>query len=258
MFQFEIKAQPRPQGPQRHRSPMINNKINRPSKEDNAVSSVPLVVRMWGYYLLFGAIHELAHVMATVLVVSFSIQDNTDDTSSPLDTSISPATSSPLAATFHGHNTSFDFLYSITFGRNFCPPESVLDNWDDGAAINSFTIIQHSGWIVSVLVALLLQLYYYSHCNKTATSTKILNTKLVLHVAWITAMEAIFTDLLGYGEFLPLLLSYNSISFSYDNPCSNRNDRTAMLLCGNFGVIVLNHMWLSSDSNRRNRATCRC
>jgi hypothetical protein len=60
--------------------------------------------------------------------------------------------------------------------------------------------------------------------------------------AFLTALEAISTDLLGLSSFLPLLVGNSSHS-----------DET-VFRCGNFGVILLHHLWMTDQG--KNALNC--
>ena len=96
------------------------------------------------------------------------------------------------------------FLFNVLLGRQ-CQIE---------ADETHVAVIRHAGWIVSLLIAL--------GANR--------DRRTLREAAWIVAIEAIASDLLVLGPFLPLgTLSTLSTFF-----------------CGNFGILLLHHSWLTS------------
>jgi len=85
---------------------------------------------------------------------------------------------------------------------------------------NQVMIIRHTGWIVSLLLAWL----FYRRFG--------ISSSLGLAAA-ITAIEAICTDLCGFGQLLPVGVS-NTSSLA-----------GTTFFCGNFGILLLHHWWLT-------------
>jgi len=97
-------------------------------------------------------------------------------------------------------------------------------------------IIRHAGWIFSVLLAIVCHLLhnYYRRTTKNDNNDKgssILGN--IAMVAYITAFEAIVTDLLQLTPMHTVTQNDSIISF-----------------CGNFGILLLNPSWLSIDGGR--------
>jgi hypothetical protein len=172
-------------------------------------------LRLWFYYLLCGAIHEMAH--AVVAAILFHRMDvvripDDDDTSS-----------------------LWGVLYRTLLGRCFVVPYAIKEDGmedDDDQWQRALTIIRHAGWIVSVALVLLVE-GYPLWCLCRTSRTKAHGDSEFRIAAALTALEALATDLLRLHHTLPLLpLPHTTTTF----------------LCGNFGIIVLHHLWWTSNS----------
>ena len=166
---------------------------NSPQKQRQRTTTIPLLIA----YVIFGALHEFAHL----LTASWLLQDST---------------------TIH-HNEGGNILtliLQILLGR--CVNIPLHDK-------NKLTIsiIRHSGWIFSTVIAIIAYALY---------KRSILKSSIVPIAACITAVEGITTDLLG---FIPQHQQQWKGSCDY-----------LTLFCGNFGVLLLNSSWLSIDGGR--------
>ncbi|CAJ1922340.1 unnamed protein product [Cylindrotheca closterium] len=85
--------------------------------------------------------------------------------------------------------------------------------------------VRHTGWIVSLLLA-------YFVCRRFGTSSAI------SMAAIITAVEGLLTDLCGFGQLLP-----------FGNSNTNTLSGTTFF-CGNFGVLLLHHWWLTNKGKK--------
>jgi hypothetical protein len=103
------------------------------------------------------------------------------------------------------------FLYRMLIGRY-----TVIQGDLDVTSEESLFLIRHAGWIVSVIIALVVP-----RENKT-----------LRWIATLTAVEAIFSDFFKLQLFLPI------------QPIIH-GEASALFFCGNFGVILLHHLWLS-------------
>jgi len=98
-------------------------------------------------------------------------------------------------------------------------------------------IVRHAGWIVSVLLAIVCHLLHnYKRTTKNENNNDKGSSILgnIAMVAYITAFEAIVTDLL---QLTPM---HNTVT---------QND-SIICFCGNFGILLLNPSWLSIDGGR--------
>lgn len=96
--------------------------------------------------------------------------------------------------------------------------------------------VRHSGWMFSVLLASLLNWNYWSFIkvnkNSSGTNNGSLQLSLMGHAATLTAVEALITDLF---QFIPKYSLGHGLVVCY---------------CGNFGIILLNPLWLNVDGGR--------
>ena len=153
------------------------------------------------FYLLFGLLHELSHVaIATVLLPSTY---NNDDKVSELSND-------------SRSSTVLTFLVKAILGR-YCSLTiaNLNDNDDnvDSSSYNHIAIIQHFGWIFSTLLAITLHYCYRrSSCSVGIDKSKSRHHEqlswligltaiqpIVIIAAYITAIEAISTDLFSFG-----------------------------------------------------------
>ena len=158
-------------------------------------------------YITFGALHELAHLLTAVwLLPSSALSELLTDTNNNSS----------------NNNNIATLILHISLGRCLTIPlHTATTN------INTLTIalITHSGWIASTVIAILCHVLYKKQWIKSSSS--------VVLTAYITALEGMTTDLLG---FVPH--HHNSVG-GY-----------MTFFCGNFGVLLLNSSWLSIDGGR--------
>ena len=165
------------------------------------------------FYLLFGSLHEASHLLCAHYYVL--------GTNADLGVGVST-------------------LLQIILGRQVHIRTELLDN-------DAIAMIRHAGWITSCLVAMVVHALlsqratsknniYFSDVATKNNQSVAWQTILIL-TAYATALEALVTDLF---QFTPLTtnktLSSNSMIF----------------YCGNFGLIILNPMWLHHKNERGN------
>lgn len=191
---------------------------------------VRLTLPMLASYILFGTLHELCHLaVAWWLFGSSALGMAIDDTTG----------SGPLLGRAVG------IVTRAALGRYAVvrkPPNAA-------AATDSREerMILHSGWIFSILLALSCH-GLHAHARrknhgrnssaaealKTFTRRMIESPAIVLG-AYVTALEALSTDLLGLTSALPAWIGQADVMFCF---------------CGNFGLILLNSSWLNIDGGR--------
>lgn len=108
------------------------------------------------------------------------------------------------------------FLLRITLGRALYLPLMA----DASVTDLQVALVRHAGWIFSLCMALLATAVV---ANNSKTKNKYDGAKTA---AIITAVEAIATDLLGFGAV-----------------------GRATFLCGNFGIILVNPSWTSGHDH---------
>ena len=167
-------------------------------------------------YLVFGALHEFVHVVTAAF----------------------------LHVQLYGRHHLHAFLrglfadgvltavFRTMFARQIVVPLSLPMEVGDGGrsevTLVIETMIRHSGWIFSVIVAAILA-HIHLYRGKCSASTR-----PIIIAATITAVEAIWTDLLRL-PVIPLL-----------GPASTG----VTFFCGNFGLIVINSAWTSKDNGQ--------
>jgi hypothetical protein len=115
------------------------------------------------------------------------------------------------------HNDGWiPLLYRVLLGRHVVLP-AVEQSGDE-------FLVRHAGWVFSIALAMVL--------NKSSSSAKL--------AARITALEALATDLLR----LPILAG---IGIGISHPLPTTTQASLVFCCGNFGVILLHHSWLTEQ-----------
>lgn len=171
-------------------------------------------------YLIFGALHEFAHLfMASWLL------------SPPQKQATTP---------FNEDDSNFlSLVLRILLGRCVTIPvaSSSTNNDDiDDELMSNISIITHTGWIVSVVIAIL--------CHFLYKKSTLLNSPMVPLIAYITALEGMTTDLFG---FVP---HHHQQQHAWQQQQLNGYHHYLTFFCGNFGILLLNSSWLSIDGGR--------
>lgn len=170
------------------------------------------VLRLWGWYAVFGLLHELAHLASFVGATKIFCDDATASL-----TLITNSGVSLLKAVINA-------LFRACFGRySILPALDSVQNEEVATSISFVTV--HAGWIFSLALAIVLHIC----CTKLQMNIPI----IACIAAYVTALEALGTDLLG---FVPRSLA----GF----------DSSTIVFCGNFGIILLNHKWMTDDNGK--------
>ena len=202
-------------------------------------------------YILFGILHELFHVIVAKIVAAVR---------SPSSIKI-VEDKSLLSSTSIGK-----FLSRAVFGR-YTPitiPSTTI-NVDGGMSSEmAASIITHSGWILSLLLAFGMHYLYYARLRSSASATtnKKNTTKPASFIclaaalaptfilaAYIAAVESITSDLMGFvPKMAKNILLLGGGSSAATSPTSSIQ---LLLHCGNFGIILLNSQWINVDGGQR-------
>ena len=114
------------------------------------------------------------------------------------------------------HDGLLPFLFRTAVGR-----QCVILNLNEVMLQeNAMSLVRHAGWIASLLLVLLIP-QRFQNANWAAS---------------LTAIEAITTDLLGWKALLPGPTTFTSLGAT-----------ASLLSCGNFGIILLHHLWLTDQ-----------
>jgi hypothetical protein len=168
------------------------------------------VLRLWGWYSLFGLLHELVHLASFALAVKILCSD---------DGPVSPTLNSPSFSLVE----VIKILMRACFGRYSILPQLTTGQDEEIVVAVSF-ITRHAGWIFSLALALVL------HVIRQKYHWKISATACL--AAYVTAVEAFSTDFLG---LVPRLGGLES---------------STVVFCGNFGIILLNTKWMTDDNGK--------
>jgi len=233
-------------------------------------------------YILFGILHELFHVLVAKIIILLRSSSNKIIAQDPIFASLTAVGNN----NWHHQLTTSNigkFLTRAIFGRYtvITIPSSTTINVDGSGCIMSngmaASIITHSGWIMSILLAVGIHYYYWYHvrlCNTNNNNTK--NTTkhsscyswwvvvveaaapTIILAAYITAMESITSDLMGFVpkmvKNLFLIGSGSNTAFPSTNNSSDNNipqQFQLLLHCGNFGILLINSQWINIDGGKR-------
>jgi len=168
------------------------------------------------YYVVFGALHETAHVVTAAFLHVLLFGRHHFDA---------------FLRGFFADGFSVVMFRTIFARQSVVPLSLPLDVGASSDVALIETLIRHSGWMFSVIAAVTLAYYTYRHWTK-------LSTKPIAVAAIITAVEAVWTDLLR----LPVIPLFG--------PTSQYHAGITTFFCGNFGLIVINSAWTSKDNGQ--------
>ena len=195
------------------------------------------------WYLVCGIVHEVSHAVVALWWINH--HRNGADW-------IAFLSSSSLFQ-------SIEFWYSLLVGRQLILPVEFLLQLQSTTTTNSnepqlvenaIPWIRHVGWMFSLLLAMALE--YRNRCRRpqhqhwtasgqhcgSLSSVSLDRRVSPLHwAAWVTAAEAVWTDLL-HGPQVAGLVSSSTTS----------SQQFVCFACGNFGMILLHHAWFSQDT----------
>ena len=218
-----------------------------------------LVAITW--YIIFGFIHELSHLIAASLFSEDPAQiwksvdwiDLIFNRRLVLDLD----------------SLSLPDVATTGIGTNYIQHEEEKNHRHEDILF----VIRQCGWVTSVVIALLAYFFYHRHSTTKVPTTLVsssdcdcrpdyhdggkfkfnyCSSSLFLHwcqlAAIVTAMDAIWTDLLQMDPCLSFFMTKNSSNFIHDNTEPSTTSTTNVLFfCGNFGVILLHSAWYYDD-----------
>lgn len=176
-------------------------KSNRSSDSDKIKAREPISSPSggWAYftaiawYVAFGVLHECIHFLVASVVCGVE------------------------------NHVTMNMVKEMVFARRLSL------NLSGSITSNDVNLIRHAGWSFSLLAAFALHAFFLS--SKTHKNPQGLSWAIV--AAYITAFDAVCTDLLGLPQFFAAIAP---------------NQHT--FCCGNFGVILLHGCWLDDMSGR--------
>ena len=181
------------------------------------------LVRAVGFYALAGCAHELAHVLAYAFVVLAGAYGAVDaNVAYPVEPHGAPSLRSLLA-----ENT----LANVVLGRHVRFPEAF-----ETRCAGAFAFVRLAGFAASLAMALVAERRHRKHKDgrdetdasasaKLRYSPPVSSARLAF---WLTALDAAITDVFDAAPREP-----------------------SQLLCGNFGLILLNHAWCCSENGKK-------
>lgn len=229
-------------------------------------------------YVAFGVLHELAHLtVASWLTSPPSPPDDHDhDHNNNQNNGAAGIANSLLANVARAVLGRYSLVRVGGDGG---------DGDSDDDENGRISIISHAGWIASVILAVLCHLLHYHAARKKRRKCdgidfhddgdivhrsndkrpggifclfSIFNPEKMMDIffhgpilpvaAYITAMEAISTDLLGFTPAYSHLLG-DADGF-YPTSHHHHHHRHFICFCGNFGILLLNPSWLAIDGGR--------
>ena len=164
-----------------------------------------------GWYLLFGTLHELSHVL---VASSLGLINN-------------------ASASVASVPSILMWLARLTFERRFrmFPPANDVES--------SIALVRHAGWVFSTILAGGL-IYHHQHQTRRRLSSA--TEHPMVWAAVLTALEAVSTDLFGLG-IIPLL--------GIRERNADAGSHVLTFFCGNFGLILLNPAWNDTGLGKR-------
>ena len=176
------------------------------------------LVRAVSFYALAGCVHELAHVLAYAFVVLGGVSDF-------------GAVSFACPVEQHGGVRALfreNTLASVVLGRHVRFPEAF-----ETRCAGAFKFVRLAGFAASLALALVAERRHArlaadrvgARPRKDASAHPLAASRLAF---WLTALDAASTDLF---DAVPRGAS--------------------QLLCGNFGIVLLNHAWCCSENGRK-------
>jgi hypothetical protein len=229
------------------------------------------------WYILFGFLHELSHVViaACTLPCSLSLQQSMMTVWKSVDW---------MDLILHRR---FRYSLDVNVGTSINASNDVnvdvdsLSFMTQSEVEHHYFIIRHFGWISSVFIALLVYvLFNRFNCNRVDSNGNGNGNRSLHHAdtsneanyvggkvgiwfercqlaACLTAMDAIWTDLL---QMNPLFYSQDHSNTTMDMDLNVDSSSsfpltlslsTVTFFCGNFGVILLHSAWLDDKSGRK-------
>ena len=185
-------------------------------------------------YLTCGLLHELCH-----LIVARTLFED----SSPVEPFIGA-----------GVGTLNDWIVFV--GRALLGRYCIVGvgDGDEGA----ISIIRHSGWIFSLLLAVFVHgaCVTYWRGEGHDKSDAGLRRPAVILAAYVTALEAIATDLLGFAPELGREVREDqrvSVANALTDLSLPRqvSRGSVVMFCGNFGILLINSSWINVDGGKR-------
>ena len=161
------------------------------------------------WYFVFGAIHELCHVVGYLCLTSGPMVD------------------------FWCLSWWYDVLVSRQTFMDF--PQTY-----SSAIKTQIDFIHQVGWISSLSLA--IGVSWLEHRRKIASGNN--QCRSIELVAWLTALEAIFTDCFRFS------------GMRYAVPMMDARLSAYVFYCGNFGIILLHHMWFRDHVGRQAALDC--
>eukprot|EP00957_Ditylum_brightwellii_P099332 7566160-Ditylum_brightwellii.AAC.1 len=199
--------------------------------KNTSTSHYANIARTILWYLLFGFLHEAAHVVCALLLAM--TRDNKCSFYATME------------ILCNASGGKLKMIARALFERRVDIPSVFLSNTKHGDIVHILSpldIVQHSGWIFSALLA-----YVVVATQPAATvlmdkrNEKNLAISPIVLAAVVTAIEAVSTDLFHLTQ-CRVILSF----FHYPN--SATSSAAVTFFCGNFGVILLNQAWMQMPS----------
>lgn len=146
-------------------------------------------------YLFFGVLHELAHV----------------------------ATARSLG--YQNESLSLSFFVGILLGRvSVIPSLEFASAWE-------IALVRHAGWLASFVILAFLFLADRLVAQSSRRRNKRGISRMFLGAAAVTFLEALSTDLIGFGV------------------ARSKASSKILFFCGNFGIIMLNDSWVNTSGD---------
>ncbi|KAL7566060.1 hypothetical protein ACA910_009847 [Epithemia clementina (nom. ined.)] len=202
------------------------------------------------WYLVLGLVHELIHWSVALVL----LQSNTS-------WGVTTNTQVPTTENYEGFFASFDavdFWYQLLIGRkltlnifgcggngntSYPNNDSIHANVDThNSCLVVTTVIRQAGWIASFFLALWIEQQFQTNKptnNKKHDEVEQRFDSPLRWAAWVTAAEAIWTDLLQW-PLIPGILS--------EPGGATAAKHAVQFCCGNFGMLLLHYSWWTHET----------
>ena len=178
------------------------------------------------WYIVFGLVHELCHWIVAVVCLGqpWALLDNVFQVSFWYGVLIG------RKLTLVGDSTiTYDDNNNI-YNNNIYNNNTNIEKW--------ISIIQHGGWVASIVLALWVERHVLGQRRRKKNINKAMRWAV-----WITALEALWTDLLHF----PVIPTILGDGVGGDGDVDFHKNDLVVLRCGNFGMILLHHVWWTNE-----------
>ena len=136
-------------------------------------------------------------------------------------------------------------LFDIMFRRRVCFDVDIIRMRLEADGMMSLesksALIRHVGWSSSVLLAVFLHFFFCRYLQRNVPPSPSSQCwSWCILAGYLTAFDAVCTDLLRLTQINPLYGNYNEV----------KDPLHLVFYCGNFGIILLHGAWLDKNGGK--------